>query len=131
MKKTIIYAAIGFVLIGSTMTSCSKYEEGSKFTVLTKKARVVGDWTVASVESGGVTTQVTSMTISFKKDGSTVETIGSTSVTGKWDFNSDKDFIVMTDSQGTSTSLKIIELKNKEMKLQDIQTPVMTYKLTQ
>lgn len=139
MKKLFILGVSAMLMTGSVLTSCSKYEEGSKFTLLTKKARVVGDWTIESTESNGTVTPTASgvtSKMSFEKDGTSTSTytwgsITSTS-TGKWDFNADKDYIKLTDSQGTVTSLLIVELKSKEMKLKDeSSSPAVTYKLVQ
>jgi hypothetical protein len=43
---------------------------------------------------------------------------GSDSYSGKWEFSSDKEELKITDSDGTTENWKIIELKEKEMKLE-------------
>lgn len=72
MKKI---AFLGFVLAlgtASVLTSCSKYEEGSKFTLLSKKNRLTNDWKLTSVaDSNGTMLDMSglSTTMSLVDDG--------------------------------------------------------------
>ena len=134
MKKTIIYATIGLFLIGSATTSCSKYEEGSKFTVLTKKARLVGTWKMTNATTGSISQNfdTNSSVYEIKKTGDYIQNYvsGSTSVKvdeGKWEFSSDKKNLLITP-QGSTTvnAMEIVELKNKEMKLKSTSNGIAT-----
>ena len=125
MKKTIIYATIGLFLIGSATTSCSKYEEGSKLTVLTKKARIVGTWKLTNSTTGTISQNfdANSIVYEIKKTGDYVANYvsGSTSVfaeDGKWEFSKDKKNLLITSTGSTTIdSYEIVELKSKELKL--------------
>ncbi|MBL4862428.1 MAG: lipocalin family protein [Crocinitomicaceae bacterium] len=126
MKKSIAIKFFAFTLLVVMATACSKYEEGSKFTVLTKKSRVVNTWKVSSytVSANGVDLSFTTgiSEIEMTKDGvmKTVITAGSISSTdtGTWTFSSDKSQLILTDSSGEITIQDIIKLKKDEMKLQ-------------
>ncbi len=140
MKKLFILGVAAMLATGVATTSCSKYDEGSKFTILTKKARVDGDWTVESTENNGTITAIPSgesMKMSFKKDNTYTSTYSfgslSSTETGKWQFSSDKKNLMMT-ANGSSTTDQyiIIELKSKEMKIKESTTSnPTTYKLVQ
>lgn len=126
MKKS-IFNALFIALAVFAIASCSKYEEGSKFTVLTKKMRVVNTWKVDKITytSGGFSTTVSGdITLDIKKDNtySAVYTSGSSSYTetGVWAFSGDKTQFVMTDSDGNIESATIIKLKNNEFSLEDV-----------
>lgn len=119
------------LLIGLISTSCSKYEEGSTFTLLTKKARMVNEWTLETTQTNNLVYPESSELVrkyTFKKDGTYVYStttilIGAStlSYSGKWAFSSDKTKLVLTEEGNNySTEYLIIELKNKEMKLKDI-----------
>ncbi len=140
MKK-LFKTLIAVVAIGSLfLASCGKYEEGPGFTVRTAKARVSGDWKLTSITVNG-TDYTSSMggtvTTTIDKDGTYKSTFtasggGSTESTGTWTFNDDKTTISFTESTSGSTAdvYTILELKNSEMKLQQIDsgfTTVITY----
>jgi hypothetical protein len=119
-KKNLAYVA----LAGATalaVNSCGKYEEGPKFSLLSKKSRVAGDWNVKSVGSQ-VLTSGYGLNMTFDKDGSMkyTYTYGSTSYSyaGTWDFSSDKENLIINVDGGIDT-LEIKKLKNKEMWLDD------------
>jgi hypothetical protein len=119
-KKNLAYVA----LAGATslaVSSCGKYEDGPKFSLLSKKTRVAGDWDVKSIGSQVLGTGY-GLTISFDKDGSlkNTYTYGSSSYSyvGSWDFTSDKENLVLT-IDGDIDTLEIKRLTNKEMWLDD------------
>jgi hypothetical protein len=124
--STVAFLALTMVIV----SSCSKYEEGSKFTLLTAKARVTGDWTTTAITVNGTSQDLTgtSFTSSFKKDGtytsSSSYTFGGSTFTtddnGTWEFNSDKTTISKTDSDGDVSTATITMLKNKMMKLKTV-----------
>lgn len=128
MKKLFTIKLIAVAVIAVVLASCSKYEEGSKFTVMTKKMRVVGEWDLKSVtytiDGASVTDNVTGITVSIKKDNTFTYTYSSQGFsfteTGIWDFSSDKEQLIMTDSDGDVSTSTIVMLKNKELKLKDV-----------
>lgn len=124
MKKSNVFKFAALGLLSVLVVACSKYEEGSKFTFLTKKSRVVNNWNLDKVEyTNGSTTgsnTVSDISIDVKKDNTYTFTFGSLTDSGTWDFSDDKTKLMMTDSDGNVTSSTIIMLKKDEMKLQDV-----------
>lgn len=126
MKTVLVLKRAGFVLILFVLAACTKYEEGSKFTFLTAKDRMVGEWTVTNItyDNNSVTSSYPFITMSIKKDQTykTVSTSGSTSITeiGTWAFNSDKTHFIQTRSDGQITDWIIMMLRNKMVKLKKL-----------
>jgi hypothetical protein len=102
----------------SVLTSCGKYEEGPNFTLLTKKMRVTGEWTLTAVNNDEVDPLLGVETILFfDGDGifrSNTYYDGESILqeVGTWEFNSDKTGLIINE-----TEFMIIKLENKEMKL--------------
>lgn len=129
MKKSITIKMFAFALLAVLVTACSKYEEGSKFTLLTKKSRVVNTWKLDKVTSiivaTGLESDITSLfpttTMELTKDGvaTVVQSSGGLSLSdvGTWAFNSDKSGLILTDAAGTASESDIVKLKANEMKL--------------
>ena len=146
MKKI---AFLGFVLaIGtaSVLTSCSKYEEGPKLTLLSKKNRLTNDWKLTEVaDSNGTSLDMTgfSTTMSLENDGTFNGNTNYTAfgqvvfnydVTGTWEFTDDKETLTLTtltlNTQPTNdvSKLTIVRLAKDEMKVRDEETKqVSTY----
>ena len=102
MKKI---AFLGFVLAlgsASVLTSCSKYEEGPKFTLLSKKNRVTNDWNLTAVaDSNGTSLALggTTMSMSIMEDGTftaKVTNILTVDGTGTWKFTDSKEELILT-----------------------------------
>ncbi|MFY7667770.1 MAG: hypothetical protein ACOVQG_03445 [Crocinitomicaceae bacterium] len=124
-SKKLVYASLAGVA-ALTVSSCGKYEDGPKFSLLSKKTRVAGDWDVKSVGSEVLGADY-GLTMTFDKDGSMkwTYTYGSysESYVGSWDFSSDKENLVIT-VDGDIDTLEIKRLTNKEMWLDDDYTSV-------
>lgn len=109
-----------------TVTSCNKYEEGPKFTLLTAKMRITGDWSLLNVTENGydVTSFYPTTNLEIVKDETYkhTESSGSVSVTetGTWKFNGDKTQFITTDSDGDITTYTIVKLKNSILKLKHV-----------
>lgn len=124
--STVAFLALTMVIV----SSCSKYEEGSKFTLLTAKARVTGDWKMTELTVNGTAQDLSGSTfeVSIKKDDTYTATNsytfgGSTYTTtdnGTWKFNDDKTELIMTDSDNDISTSTIVMLKNKMMKLKEV-----------
>ena len=130
MKKLMIYSFALFML-GASVSSCSKYEEGPNFALSTKKSRLVGDWKLVKLSENGTDANLTnySGTASIKDDGTytmktTITTLGipfSFDADGKWEFNDDKTKVLFTETgESTTTSLIILKLAAKELKLKEV-----------
>lgn len=120
--KDISLATIAGATILVSSSSCSKYEDGPGFSLLSKKSRIVGDWEVKS-QGSTVLNSDYSIEMSFDKNGSMLFTYsysgsGSETYAGSWDFASDKENLVLT-LDGESTVFEIKRLTNKELWLDD------------
>jgi len=130
MKKFILCGLIAFSALAVTITSCNKYEDGPKISLLTKKMRVTGDWSLEQYLANGTTssngTDITSSMQSFlgstwewqiEKDGSYKST-GNVNENGTWALGEDKDDITFTPPSTSSSSpstYRILKLKSKEL----------------
>lgn len=129
MKKSNIIKLFTFALLTVLVASCSKYEEGSKFTVLTKKARMANTWTLTSYTYNGGDNEVNSSnTIKWilEKEGSATGsfTNGAGTITdaGTWAFIDEKASIIISDIIGQNGTYEIVKLKNKDLKLRQTST---------
>lgn len=126
MKLVRIGAFALLAMMAVAVTSCSKYEEGPKFTLLTKKARITGEWTLSSIEVNGTAQDISGYTVNvtIDKDGTYTYkwSSGGFSVeeSGTWEFSDDKVSLIMTDEDGDVTSSEIVRLANDELKLKDV-----------
>jgi hypothetical protein len=123
MKKFIICALIACSAIAVTITSCDKYEDGPKFSLLTKKARLCGDWTLEKYtrNDSDVTTLVqtgygSTWEWQIEKDGSYKQT-GNVNDNGTWELGEDKDDVTFTSSATGSipVAYRILKLKSKSL----------------
>lgn len=127
MKKSIYFGVMMIALVAFTFTSCNKYEEGSNFSLLTAKSRVVNDWKSTSVTINGTEMQTNWWyEASLKKDGTgtfaTVNSSGSTTENIKWAFDSDKENLLITDSNNSTETYEIVMLKKNDLKLRQVNT---------
>ncbi len=117
MKKVLFSTtAIAALLI---VSSCGKYEEGPGFTVLTKKARLAGQWDLTEYTNGSVTVADTgSDIIEYTKDNTFIYSGSGFSLAGTWEFSDDKASIISSTTilgiTSTDTS-EILRLTNKEL----------------
>lgn len=129
MKSTVTKLAF-LLLVAVSFTACNKYEEGANYSLLSAKARLVNTWklTKVSVTIGSTTSDVTSnfpaTVLKLSKDETyeatyTLFNITSTDA-GTWSFNDDKTAIVTTDDDGDLTTFTIVKLKNKELKVTQV-----------
>jgi len=128
MKKLFLIGFVAALATSTMMTSCSKYDEGSKFTLLTKKSRVINEWNLVSMTQDGTSLNMTGLvvTIKFLKDGTYSNTtsytlLGQTytdTVTGSWSFSDDKTKLLTIETGTTVTGeWTIIQLAKDDMKL--------------
>ena len=122
--KNLTYLTLaGATSIG--ISGCGKYEDGPGFSLLSKKARVAGDWEVKSIGSQVMGVNY-SINMSFEKSGSFYLTSsysyggysGNDSYGGSWDFVSDKEQLALT-IDGDVELFEIKRLTNNEMWLDD------------
>ena len=122
MKKLFFALA----LLTLPLVACNRYDEGSNFSFLTAKARAVGEWNVTTITTDGqdVTGNFPNIKVSIKDDNTyqiTFTIFGLDSYeNGTWAFSDDKQRFLMTSSVGNVSDRRIIMLKNKMMKLEEI-----------
>src|SRR5574343_80671 len=131
MKHLFKLSLVALLALTAVVSSCSKYDEGSNFSLISAKGRMAGDWKLSSytVNGSDYTSSMGTVNVTLDKDGTykgtAVYTVFGSTVTdnfdGTWEFNSDKTTVSMKET-GSSTAevYTIIELKNKEMKLQQV-----------
>jgi hypothetical protein len=141
MKHLFKLSLVAMLALTAVVTSCNKYDEGSNFSVISAKSRIAGDWKLTSYTVNGTdnTSNQGTVLVTVKKDGTysgsaSYVIFGSTvtnNYTGTWEFNSDKTTVSMLDSQSSTPEVyTIVELKNKEMKLKQVDgnyTYITTY----
>lgn len=110
------------ILAITVLYSCAKYDEGSNFTLLTAKARMVNTWTMTKYEVNGSdeTSNTPGLEVVFSKDNTFKRTFNVgflVSDTGTWGFLNTKASISLVKSDGSSEIYDIIQLKNKHLKV--------------
>lgn len=109
--------------------SCNKYPDGPKFTVLTKKERMQGQWDLQETDhaNGTVTYDGYKDIMELTEDFDYSYTSGNITINGEWDFVSDKEKVIFKIGN-VNLTYKIMRLKSKELWLQDESTmDVMKY----
>jgi hypothetical protein len=104
------------------LSACNKYEDGPKFSLMTKKARLTGEWVVEEYTVDGVdhtadfNSTMGAYVLEIEKDGK-YRTEGNYPDSGTWELGEDKDDIFLdSDAEGVDTeSYRITRLKNKEL----------------
>ncbi len=122
-------AISSFFLIGFLVTSCYKYEEGPRISLLSRKARICNEWRLGTYLDNGTdkTNLDETTTLTIEKDGtysiSTVKSelgqLQSTFSHGTWVFQNGQGQIIMTGSQtgATPVTYDILELRNSQLQL--------------
>jgi len=126
--KFLILPLIALSLIFLT-PSCSKYPNGSKFTLLTKTNRMVNDWKLTSYMINGneFIENQPEISLVIEKDGTYSWTATQTVLGqiqsefehGTWSFNDDKtSLLILTDGEEIPVGYTITELRSKKLVLQ-------------
>lgn len=114
--KVFLFSAVLVVI-----AACTKYDEGSNFSLLTPKARLVNTWTMTKYEVNGSDETVNNagLEIIFYKDNTFKRTFifgFQVSEDGDWTFADGKERLILTKKDGTIEGYTIVKLKNKEFK---------------
>jgi hypothetical protein len=128
MKKLLLTFSVFAALV---LSSCGKYEEGPKFTLESKKSRLVGNWNVTSVKKNGVEQSLPGTTVEYdiKEDGTYIQRLVVTvfgqnftdSKAGTWKFSPDKNFLLTKEIvSGNEANWRIIKLSKQELKFRNI-----------
>lgn len=116
---------LGIAILAIIAVSCDKYEEGSNFSLLSAKNRLVNSWSLTKITltSGSVSSESTSdeQIITFENNNTYVSQGNfsgfNVEENGVWNFNNDKTELTTNDSNGNVTTFKILKLKNDELAL--------------
>ncbi|GAB4298668.1 MAG: hypothetical protein Kow0068_22470 [Marinilabiliales bacterium] len=127
MRK-LVYVSALLITAALLISSCGKYEEGPKISLLSKKARLCKIWVPETIIINGYTLPTDSAglydyQIAFEKDGSLSETYGTITINGTWEFSGDVNIITTYSLAGVSSSEthEILKLKNDELWLKHVQ----------
>jgi hypothetical protein len=122
-------AILTLFVVGFLFTSCYKYEEGPRFSLLSRKARLCNEWVLQTYLDNGTDKTIVgeTTTLTIENDGtysiSTVRNemgqVQSEFSHGTWVFQDAKGQVVMTDSQEGAIPLTydILELRNSNLQL--------------
>ena len=122
------YLSLLSLAIIFVFSSCNKYSEGPNFSLLTKKTRVVNDWTLESYtkDNTELYEQGYEENLSIEKDGTYSMTritpnlgqLHSVSSHGTWEFDNAKTSIsFLEEGSIIGITYEILMLKNKSLKL--------------
>jgi hypothetical protein len=129
MKKLIIAFCTITLISTVVFTSCSKYPDGPKISLRSKKARLAGDWKIdkATYNDEDITEDLkdgwgANFVLHIDKGGKYTAT-GNDPDTGKWELGEDKDDVRFQSDEPNSKeeSYKILRLANKELWLKQTQ----------
>lgn len=129
-----------FALITLVITACGKYEDGPAFSLITKKARLTGEWVIEEVEYNDADSTTyfaealgANYVLEIEKDG-VYRTEGPSPDKGTWELGEDKDDVrFLSNSEGaTESSFRITRLKKSELWMRQTQTngDVILFKYT-
>lgn len=128
--KSVIKAAFAVIAFTVLFSACKKYEDGPAFSLLTKKSRISGDWTVDKYEYNGQDQTSTFLAanganyvIDIEKDGK-YKTTGMFPDEGTWKFGEDKDdvYFMSNKAGATEQAWRITRLKSKQLWMKQTQT---------
>jgi hypothetical protein len=108
-----------FIAVSVFESACTKYPDGPKISLLSRKSRLINTWKVEKADING--TDVTSLYSGFimdiKKDGTYAATTGTFTDTGKWELGEDADDMYTTsDTPGSlEQAHRLLRLKSKEL----------------
>ncbi len=121
------------MLFAVLVSSCSKYEEGPVFSLLTKKARITGEWKVEEVSVDNVTLSDISDyagTYTYEKDGTGTASGNNLSFEFDWEFSEDKEELrIRTTVLGVTSpwvEYEIVRLTNSEFWIKETTLGITT-----
>jgi hypothetical protein len=113
-------AAFIILAIVALLPACKKYDEGPSVSLLSKKARLTGEWEVARFYLNEEQIQLTNkeeMTVNKNGTLSKSTLIGTNTYNsdGNWAFSDDKLSLLVTYSATSSETWSIKKLSNKQL----------------
>jgi len=114
-----------FLGLSLMLGACAKYDEGSNFSLISAKQRLINTWTLTKYEVNNVdqTANAPGLEVAFYKDESFKRTFSfglQISDAGTWSFGGAKSSVVLKLENGNLESYDIIQLKDKALKVERI-----------
>ncbi|NLL28220.1 MAG: hypothetical protein GX259_05435 [Bacteroidales bacterium] len=126
MKSFAKFSAL-LIIVAFFSSACGKYEDGPKFSLATKKARIINTWVYDEITVDNVFQPLDIedivTTIEFKRNNKIIYSIENKSTTGEWELSHDKEYIIIRFTQLGNTdihALKILRLKSNELWTEEI-----------
>jgi hypothetical protein len=115
--KTIFKLFVLLILVTTIEPGCSKYPDGPKLSLRTRKARLINDWKSEMILANGVDITATQPVyfLNLKKDGSYTFQADSITDEGTWELGGDKDDAYLKSKTGVETANRLLRLKHKEL----------------
>lgn len=111
------------ILLTVQLSGCNKYPEGPKFSLLTKKSRMVNHWQLKLAKANGEswTPFFPLKEIELFDDNNQVSTFSTlnveTELEGQWEFVNQKEELKLIYANGQSQSYRITKLKEDELNI--------------
>ncbi|MBA4304705.1 MAG: hypothetical protein C0424_10810 [Sphingobacteriaceae bacterium] len=98
-----------------TLLGCSKYEEGPDFSLRSKTARLLGEWTLLKYNGNAINGE---LILEFRRDNSLTLSESAPgypkmSVDGNWDWINDKEDLTIT-TNGSVDTIQILRLTQSD-----------------
>jgi len=126
---------IGFIFgLALLLGACAKYDEGSNFSIISARQRVINTWTLTKYEVNNVdqTNGNPGLEVAFYKDDTFKRTFNfglQISDKGTWSFGGAKSTLILKLENGNVETYKIVQLKDKAMKVERVDGAT-TYRYT-
>ena len=135
MKK-LLFGTLFIAVLTLLVSSCGKYQDGPELSLLPKKFRLAGTWTVEKYVdvNGNETQDLINIEIKYEKDGTYSFKSNILSLNGTWKFDDTKENILTSYTISVLTftdQVKILRLTNKELWVLDETSNTKTYYLKQ
>ena len=111
------------ILFVSGLYGCNKYQEGPKFSLLTRKSRMVNHWQLKLAKANGEswTPFFPLKEIELFDDNNQTSTFSTlnveTELEGQWEFVNQKEELKLIYANGESQSYRITKLKKDELNI--------------
>lgn len=127
MRRFTTLFLISFLFI---LGSCTKYDEGSNFSIIPAKARLINHWTLTKYEIDNEEQQLNNagMEMDFYKDNTFKRTwiVGiQIPEEGKWEFTNGKNKLILTKNGASAELYTIVQLKAKSLKVERLENGKM------
>lgn len=118
-----LFIALIGILLAVQLSGCYKYPEGPKFSLLTKRSRMVNHWQLKLAKANGEswTPFFPLKEIELFDDNNQISTFSTlnveTELEGQWEFVNQKEELKLIYANGQSQSYRITKLKKDELNI--------------